>query len=333
MPDHPSPRTLGLPHPLTNQARYGRIPLSKYGLTTAPVSLSEAPFQVASMTCKLWLAAQRSWSTPERELLIMADPFKKHRKERDEQAALGFYWCSRCKTYKPADEMTRSKRKYYGFGTYCLVCAKTKRDDPSKQEKKQTYMHQYYQEHKEELCANSRAWRKKNLDRLRAYDAERWKTPERKLQDKKYYESLPIEEKRRRARRWYTIYKERQVALNKAKYHTEEGKRKHRTWQLRYKHRKLNVISDFTSDQWEEALTYWNFKCAYCGKNPATDQDHFVPTVNGGGYTASNIVPACDHCNSSKRNLDVWDWAAYEGIPTERIETIQEWLRGRYESI
>lgn len=48
--------------------------------------------------------------------------------------------------------------------------------------------------------------------------------------------------------------------------------------------------------------------CVYCGK-PATSIDHVRPLSRGGQETASNLVPACAHCNSTKhaRLLTEWD--------------------------
>lgn len=62
-------------------------------------------------------------------------------------------------------------------------------------------------------------------------------------------------------------------------------------------------------DQWEETKDYFDGCCAYCGKK--TDKltrDHFIPITKGGSWDATNIVPACKSCNSSKNNKDFALW-------------------------
>jgi len=91
-----------------------------------------------------------------------------------------------------------------------------------------------------------------------------------------------------------------------AKLSCKEGRRRRR-------HRMRDIYKttacNLTEKQWREALLFFDFKCAYCG-NTSTElhQEHVVPVVKGGGYTANNIVPACRSCNSYKRDqwLEVW---------------------------
>lgn len=84
--------------------------------------------------------------------------------------------------------------------------------------------------------------------------------------------------------------------------------------------RKLGFISDLTKEQWSYALTYFDYKCAYCGEDLKLGQkmakDHFIPEKMGGGTTASNIVPACHSakgsllpgCNTKKSSTtpEIW---------------------------
>ena len=43
-------------------------------------------------------------------------------------------------------------------------------------------------------------------------------------------------------------------------------------------------------------------------RTQAQGWDHVVPVSQGGPSTAGNIVPACQKCNSSKKDADVNDW-------------------------
>lgn len=59
-------------------------------------------------------------------------------------------------------------------------------------------------------------------------------------------------------------------------------------------------VDDLTEVQWLAIKAAYRYRCAYCGKRKALTQDHIVPVSHGGEHTASNIVPACQSCNSSK---------------------------------
>jgi 5-methylcytosine-specific restriction endonuclease McrA len=67
--------------------------------------------------------------------------------------------------------------------------------------------------------------------------------------------------------------------------------------------RKRNApINDLTADQWLELQAAHDHRCAYCGQrtNGHLTQDHIQPLSKGGPHTLTNIVPACQSCNSRK---------------------------------
>lgn len=41
-------------------------------------------------------------------------------------------------------------------------------------------------------------------------------------------------------------------------------------------------------------------RCHYCHEFKPLTMDHVIPVSKGGPHTASNIVPACQPCNSRK---------------------------------
>jgi len=64
----------------------------------------------------------------------------------------------------------------------------------------------------------------------------------------------------------------------------------------------------------EYLLAQFDGACAYCVTEPATTFDHIIPVARGGQTVPGNIVPACGSCNSSKRQRDVFEWAASKGL-------------------
>lgn len=79
----------------------------------------------------------------------------------------------------------------------------------------------------------------------------------------------------------------------RAKGRHDEAKRRARLAQAE--------INDLTRSQWEEIKCAYGHRCVYCGEKPLRlTMDHITPLARGGNHTASNIVPACKSCNSSK---------------------------------
>lgn len=69
-----------------------------------------------------------------------------------------------------------------------------------------------------------------------------------------------------------------------------------------------NGESSLTEEEWETALAYFNYRCAYCGDSDEMTKDHLDPLKNGGELTFSNVVPACRSCNSSKKDHQWLSW-------------------------
>lgn len=60
-------------------------------------------------------------------------------------------------------------------------------------------------------------------------------------------------------------------------------------------------VNDLTAEQWTAIQAAFDGRCAYCGCRPdVLTMDHVVPLARGGHHTASNVVPACQSCNSRK---------------------------------
>jgi hypothetical protein len=49
-------------------------------------------------------------------------------------------------------------------------------------------------------------------------------------------------------------------------------------------------------------------ECVYCGCNKMLSLDHVIPRNRGGADVGDNVVWACRSCNSSKSDLDLFNW-------------------------
>lgn len=76
-----------------------------------------------------------------------------------------------------------------------------------------------------------------------------------------------------------------------------------RDWSRYAKRRGATVTDRLTVEQWREILARHKNKCHYCGvTSDCLTVDHVIPLSKGGSHTAENIVPACQSCNSRKKD-------------------------------
>jgi len=84
----------------------------------------------------------------------------------------------------------------------------------------------------------------------------------------------------------------------------------------------------FTSAEWHKALVDFGESCAYCGSKQGLSQDHVVPISKGGMNNATNIVPACSSCNSSKSDHDMLTWYIVQSFYSDaRLQRIVFYLK------
>jgi len=202
--------------------------------------------------------------------------------------------CSTCGIEKPLSEYDRDKGALDGRRSRCKSCRvlETQRDRAQHYE---TRIKPYQKE-----------WASANEEHLREYKVQyyldnryRWLAQRHNIEFKRAA--------RLRARRWREANPEK---VHRA-YHRNLKSGKYREYGQRRRARLIAApINDFTAEQWAEMQEYFGFRCAYCGQEADLTMDHVVPISKEGPHTQSNIVPACQSCNSSKKDnrlLDVVD--------------------------
>jgi 5-methylcytosine-specific restriction endonuclease McrA len=115
------------------------------------------------------------------------------------------------------------------------------------------------------------------------------------------------EEQRARARAYArahrlekSIYYKKWLANNRDKDRARSRRRRAR--------RKAVAINDFTLEQWRALCKTVGYRCCYCGKKFPFDKlepDHLTPYAKQGNNTLQNILPACEFCNSRKKDRNV----------------------------
>lgn len=77
----------------------------------------------------------------------------------------------------------------------------------------------------------------------------------------------------------------------------------------RLRHQRLQaarILGRHTREEWQALKVHYRNCCSVCGQWPkyGLTKDHIVPISKGGSDSISNIRPACDLCNSTRRNRD-----------------------------
>lgn len=123
-------------------------------------------------------------------------------------------------------------------------------------------------------------------------------------------------------------YQENKRRIGKQKrLYERENRKKSNSYKLNYIHKKRSLISNFTTDQWQQCLTHFNHQCAYCDCTEKLEQEHVIPVSKGGHYTADNIIPACRSCNASKNNKSLEEWYVnQQSYSTLRMDFIKDYL-------
>jgi 5-methylcytosine-specific restriction endonuclease McrA len=120
---------------------------------------------------------------------------------------------------------------------------------------------------------------------------------------------------RAQKRAYHQAHREAILSRQKARHHAKKEEDRARklayakahpdiinVMSARHRARKVNApINDLTAAQWREIKEHYGHRCVYCGrKMQRLSQDHITPLSKGGSHTASNVVPACQSCNSIK---------------------------------
>lgn len=74
-----------------------------------------------------------------------------------------------------------------------------------------------------------------------------------------------------------------------------------------------SMPNSFPDDDWAKCVTYWQGKCAYCGKaKRKLHADHYIPVASAEcpGTIPENILPSCESCNLSKQDADPAEWVS-----------------------
>lgn len=159
---------------------------------------------------------------------------------------------------------------------------------------------------------------KKNLCSQRCKDlAEQIRSKARQIRDK---DKIRIQ-----GRQWWQNNKEKHRETNRLsarKRRSKPGVMKREMARYRARKKKVQVYL-FTARDENRLLNRQAYRCAYC-QQPLTSNnrqiDHVIPLSKGGPHGPSNLVFACEGCNSSKNDLFVSEWRLRQQKLIEKLK-------------
>ena len=165
------------------------------------------------------------------------------------------------------------------------------------------YQKLYYQTHKEKLKEYSEQYRQEHKEHYKEYDKQyNLKHSENK---KQWY--LDHKKQYKQWNKQYRLDHPEQIKQYSKQYRqTPEGKATRQREKTKRRANEKEIINTLTTQEWEDILKKYKFRCAYCGKEftlfDRETKDHIIPISKGGDNTKENIVLACRSCNSKKGN-------------------------------
>jgi 5-methylcytosine-specific restriction endonuclease McrA len=198
--------------------------------------------------------------------------------------------CCKCGESKGFECYNKDKKSKDGLSYQCRECSKEAMRIWREQNKGRDK--EYREENKDKISERHKKYREINKEKLRKKSRE-W-----------HYEN--IEKVAKRKKEWRNknkvhisqYYKEYQIN-NRDKVNVKTQ---------RYRANKRTLPNELTHEQWVGIKNHFSNKCAYCGKEEMLEQEHFIPSSNGGEFTKNNIVPACRRCNASKNSKSFFEW-------------------------
>jgi 5-methylcytosine-specific restriction endonuclease McrA len=222
--------------------------------------------------------------------------------------------CTKCKVEKPFAEFYKKKATKDGYRQECKECTKAvnRKYTDANAEKVAEIKREYKRNNKEQVLAKEAKYREQNREEVRRRSREWGRNNADKRGD---YQ-----------KRYYSVNKEYISARNK-----EYRKANPLITVMKEQRRrslKRQLPNTFTKEQWAYSLEYFENSCCYCGSTDGKlQQEHVISLSKGGGYVASNIIPACSSCNQSKNNSALAKWYPKSmNFSEERFEKIERYI-------
>ena len=219
--------------------------------------------------------------------------------------------CGACKVDKPTNEFWKSSSNRDGFRSRCVRCEMEYRSSRKHLDRETSNRAQRKRREaeKQKIREAQTKWAEANPEKVKQLEKTRLEAirQKRRAQGRKWRDENP--QKVREAQRKYReshpeVYRE---ATKKYYLANPEVKR---ALERKRKARKHDNSIFYISTK--ELKRLYAGPCSYCGSSGEMTLDHVVPISRGGVHGVSNLVPACNPCNSSKGQKVLIEWKIYK---------------------
>jgi 5-methylcytosine-specific restriction endonuclease McrA len=214
--------------------------------------------------------------------------------------------CRRCDKTKDINEFHRHAQMRDGRLNICRACRSEQDAEYRARNKEKLKLRSadYRARNADRIREGQARYRAKNVARRKEYDAARYARDSAKFlaYQADYYTRNSASKleyaadyragNRERLRAWHAEYRAKNPDLMRRRDVLRAAVRRTKTTGAL-------VVQQFTTEQLQDKLRYWNECCWVCG-DPATAIDHVKPLSAGGGHLLANLRPICKVCNSAK---------------------------------
>ena len=208
---------------------------------------------------------------------------------------------------RTADFFYRAKRMADGFVTECKKCRNLKHREWVSNNRERS------REHSRRAYAN-------NIEKRHAYNVQR---RSHRTETRQAWRVNNRQRDRDNMQRWRTAHPDYDQEWRRS--HPEQSKDTRKHAGIRRRARRLNLPCRFSPMDWQHALTFFDHRCAVCGRAPSfwqyLAQEHWIPVADprpdNPGTVPGNILPVCHtrkgfsgmgSCNLSKQDKDPIVW-------------------------
>lgn len=258
----------------------------------------------------------------------------------DDLKSQGLKLCPKCGKTKAATlEFFSFRKERDSLNSWCRDCCSRYKRERRQDPKSRDHILKKDKQYRDTLYSTSKG-------------RERSKENKKRL----YRTNSVFAEHKKESERQRRLKPENQDRLRKQRQEynrTPKGRAVDRVKHLRRKAHKKNLPNNFTSQDWERCLEYFNHCCAVCGRSidlwTTLSADHWIALSDhrpdNPGTVVTNIVPLCHpihggisascYCNSSKQDSDASQWLTRRfgnqkaKQILKRINTYFEWVKNQ----
>jgi 5-methylcytosine-specific restriction endonuclease McrA len=197
--------------------------------------------------------------------------------------------CTKCEIEKSIENFYLNRGKYMSC---CQECVAIRRKEYYIKNKSEIAIKRaiYQAAHRKEQYAHTKAWRKRNVDKMREANRRQYaNNPQHRQSVKNAWREANVD----KIKAFQKKYRLNHLPKMAEKQHKRRAKmRSNGVYQISEK----------------ELIKLYSFPCIACGTTDRVTIDHIIPIARGGTHSIGNLQSLCLKCNSSKNHRTMSEW-------------------------